>query len=114
MGVVAGARDDFFNASAFVTDNLRFYRFKIHRATFLTGFVQGLVNLVQMQQVVHTVFVFDRLRAFGIGQNGSHVGIGKTCVAEHHRRVKLVGRHFAVGVDKHVADHAQALHLWVE
>ena len=35
-------------------------------------------------------------------------------MAPHHRRVKLVSVHLALGRDQHVADHAQALHIRVE
>ncbi len=69
---------------------------------------------MQVQQVRHQRLALGRFRAARVGQDGCDFGVGETRVAEHHRRVKLVGVDFAFGVDQHVADHAQALDVRVQ
>ena len=111
---VACTRHDFFDAPGFVANNLRLGGFKIDRAANAALFQQRLVHIVQIKQMRHQRLALRGLRPARVGQNGSDLGVGKTCLAEHHRRVELVGMHLALGVDQHVADHAQALDIRVQ
>ena len=112
--IVAGARHNFLYAPAFITNNLRLHRLKINRTPTHPRLEQGLVNIVQIQQIVHPGFAFDRLRAARVGQNGGHLVVSKARMAEHHGGVKLVGRYLAVFAHHHVAHHAQALDFRVQ
>ena len=69
---------------------------------------------MQMQQMRHQRFAFDRFGPTRIAQNRRHFVIGKARMAPHHRRIKLVSLYRAVLGDQHVADHAQAVHFRVE
>ena len=93
---------------------MRFGGFKIHRAAHAAPFEQRLVHLMQMEQVRHQRLALRRFRATRVGQNGGHFGVGKTRLAKHHRREKLVGVNLALGVDQHVADHAEPLDIRVQ
>ena len=111
---VAGTRHNFFDASGVVTHDLGFSGFKIHRPAHAALFEQRLVHIVQIQQVRHQGLALRGFRSAGIGQNGCHFGVGEAGLAEHHRWVKLIGMHFAFGIDQHVAHHAQALNIRVQ
>ena len=110
----ARAWDDFFDAAVFVTDDLRFGGLKIDRTALLPRLQQRQVGAVQMQQIVHQRFALCRFRTAGVGQYRGHFGIGEAGVAPHPRGVELVGFDLAFRGDKHVANHAQALHLGIE
>ena len=114
MRDIAGSRNDLFNPSHLITNDLGFCGFKIHSAAHTTLLEQGLVHLMQMQQMRHHRLALFSFRPPCIAQNGSDFGIGKTGLAEHDRRVKLVGVNLSLGVDQHVADHAQPFNIRVE
>ena len=114
VGFVARARHDLFDAPCFITNDLGFGGFKIHRAAHLTRSQQRTVDLVQVQQVWHHAFSVLRLGTTGVGQNRRDLGVRQSRVTEHHRGIELIGVHIALGRDKHVADHAQALNTGVE
>ena len=111
---IARARYYFFNPSRFVANNLGFCGFKIHRTTNATLLEQCLVDVVQVQQMRNQRFGLSSLGAAGVGQNGCDVGIGKTGMAEHHCRIKLISVHFTFGVNQHVANHAQTFNIRIE
>ena len=111
---VAGAGHNFFNSASFVAQNLSFGGFKVHCPSPRPCRQQGAVHVRQINQVFHQRLAPLRLWAMGVGQNGSHFGVGEAGMAVHHRRVKLVRRHLAFMRHKHVTHHAQALHIGVE
>jgi len=114
MRFVAHARHDLFNAPAFVAHDLSFSGPKIHRTTHRTRGQQRLVHVLQIHQVSHALFAFGRFRPTCVGQNRRHFGVSKTSMAVHHCRVKLVSVHIALGIDQHVAHHAQTVHIRVQ
>ena len=114
VGIITSAWHDFFNMPCFITDDLGLDRLEVDRAAALPGLEQGLVDIVQIEQVRDPLFALDGFRAAGIGQNRRHFGVGETCMAEHHRREKLVSRHFAILRHQHVTNHAQALNIRIE
>ena len=111
---VAYARDDFFNSSAFIANNLCFGGFKIHGAALLTRLEQSPVDIVQIEQIIHARLVLERLRPACVGQNSGDIGVGETRMAVHDSFIKLVGKHLAIHTDHHVAHHAQAIHMGIE
>ena len=113
--LVAGAGDDFFDAPVFIANDLRLGRFKIHRTAHAARLdSSALYTSRKFSKSVHPRLALGGFRAARVGQNRRHFGVGEARVAEHHRRVKLVGVHLALGGDQHVADHAQALDIGVE
>ena len=114
VGIVARARNDFFNAAVLVADDLRFHRFKVHRATRTPRHQQRAVHVVQVEQFGQSLLALAGLGTTGVGQNGCYLGVGHAGMAAHHGRVELVGMDFTLGGHQHVADHAQALDLGVE
>ena len=111
---VAGARNDFFNPTVVVANDLGLGGFEVHRAAFLARCQQRLVDAVQVQQMRQQGFAAGGFGATCIAQNGGDFGVRQACLAPHDRRVKLVGLHLPVYADEHVANHAQALDLGVE
>ena len=111
---VAYAGHDFFNAPALIADDLGFGGFKVHCTTHGTRSQQGFVHVLQIHQVGHALLALGRFRAACVSQNRRHLGVGKARMAVHDRWVKLIGMDFALGIDQHVAHHAQAVHIGVE
>ena len=66
MGHIAGTRHDFFDAPGFVTNDLRFGRFKIYRATHATLRQKYLIHIVQVQQMGHQFLALGCFRATGV------------------------------------------------
>ena len=112
--IVAGAGHDSFDPSAFVANNLRLNGLEVNCTPFKPGFEQGQVEIMQVDQVRYPGLVPEGLRPTGVGQERSHLGVGQAGMAPHHRRVKLVSANITLLRDKHVAHHAQTLHLRVE
>ena len=110
----AHTRHNFLNAPVFIANNLGFGGFKVHRTTLQTRLQQAAVNIMQVHQVGHTVFVLGSLWPPGVGQNRRHIGVGESRMAVHHRLVKLVGIDLPFCVDHHVADHAQSVYAGVQ
>jgi hypothetical protein len=105
--LVARARNDLFDAPALVADDLGLGGFEVHRATHGARCEQRAVDVVQVQQVVDALLAPHGLRTARVGQDRSDLGVGEPGVAEHHRRIELVGMDLAGRSDQHVADHAQ-------
>ena len=114
MGFIAGARNNFFDASALVTDDLRFDCLEVDCPAAVARRQQRQIDLVQIEQVGNPIPVAQGLRSLGVGQYGSHLGVGEARVAAHHGRVELVGADLTVWLDHHVADHAQPLDIRVQ
>ncbi len=114
MRHVAGTRNNFFNASSVVTDNLCLGGFEIHRTSHAALFEKSLVHVMQVEQVRHERLALSSLRSPCVGQNSRDFRVRKTCMAEHHGRVKLIGVNLTLGVDQHVTHHAQPLDIGVE
>ena len=114
MGFIAGARNNFFDASALVTDDLRFDCLEVDCPAAVARRQQRQIDLVQIEQVGNPIPVAQGLRSLGVGQYGSHLGVGEARVAAHHGRVELVGADLTVCLDHHVADHAHPLDIRVQ
>ena len=112
--LIAHARHDLFDAAVLVADDLRFGGLEIHRATLAARAQQRGVDAMQIQQILHAILALGGLGATRVRQNRRHFRIGEARMAEHHRRVELVGVNLAVRGDQHVADHAQTLHFRVQ
>ena len=112
--VIARARHDLLDATRLVANDLRFDRLEVDRTAHGARRQQGAVDIVQVQQIRHQRFAVLSLRTAGVLQDGRHLGVGEARMAEHHRRVELVGMDLAFGVDQHVAHHAQALDTRIE
>ena len=110
----ARARHDLLDAAVVVADDLCLRGLEVHRTTLLARCQQRPVHVGQVDQVLHALLTPLCLWATRIGQDGRHLGIGEARMAVHDGGVKLVGRDFALAADQHVADHAQAINLWVE
>ena len=106
MRVIANTWNNFFNASTVVTDDLRFSRFKIDRASGFTRLQQSTIDIVQINQIIDAVFSARGLWATRIRQDSSHLGVREPSMAKHHSRVKLVSMHFTRCGDQHIAHHA--------
>ena len=112
--VVAGTGDDLLDAATFIADDLRLDGFKIDRAALVARCQESAVDIMQIEQIGYAVFAPCRFRPLGVGQYCRDFVVSKARVAEHHRRVKLVGRNLAASRHKHVAHHAQALDIGVQ
>ena len=69
---------------------------------------------MQVDQIADAVFAALRLRPARVGQDGRHLGVGKSRMRANHGGEKLVCRDFAVGGHEHVAHHGQAVLIRVE
>ena len=69
---------------------------------------------MQVEKMRHQCLALRSFRPARVGQNGSDFSVRKTRLAKHHGGVKLVGVYFALGIDQHVAHHAQAFHIRVQ
>ena len=101
----------FFNALDFavvVKNHLRFNGFKLHCTTLAAVFLQNLEKLVQG---VQAAFIFVVHRIF---QPIPHLVICQPPVRFHHGRIKFVRFHVARISNRHIAHHAQPLHLRVQ
>ena len=101
----------FFNAFDFavvVKNHLCFNGFKLHCATLATVFLQNLEELVQG---VQAAFVFVVHRMF---QPIPHLVVCQPPVRFHHGRIKLVRFHVACISNRHIAHHAQPLHVRIQ
>jgi hypothetical protein len=112
--LVARARNDLFDAPALVADDLGLGGFEVHRATHGARCEQRAVDIVQVQQVVDALLAPHGFGTPRVGQDRGHLGVGETGMAEHDRRIELVGVDLAGRIDQHVADHAQPLHFRVQ
>ena len=107
MRCVASTRHDLFDPTVFITNNLCLRSLEIHRTPLVAGFEQCLVNTMQVQEVLHSIFALASFRPSCIAKNGRHFGVSEPSVAPHHCRVKLVGIDLAILGDEHIAHHAQ-------
>ena len=114
VGIIAGARDNFFNTPRLVADDLCLSGFKIYRTARLARQQQSTVYIVQIEQIGHQGFALHSFGAACVLQDRRNFGVGEACVAEHHSRIKLVCVHLTFGVDQHVANHAKSLNAWVQ
>ena len=114
MRFVAGTRHDLFDASRVIANDLRLGGLEVDRTTHTALLEQRPVHVVQVQQIGHAILAPDCFRPARVAQDGGHFGVREARVAEHHRRIELVGVDFASGTHEHVADHAQALDFGVQ
>ena len=112
--IVARAGHDLLDTAIFITHDLGFGGFKIHRTTLLARHLQRAVHVVQVEQIFHAILALAGLRATRVRQDGCHLGVCEPRVAVHHGGIELVRVHLPLGRDQHVAHHAQSLHLGVE
>ena len=78
---VAGTWNDFFNSPGFIANDLRFSGFKIDGTAHAALLQQGLIHVMQIQQVRYQRLALRGFNAARIGQDCRDFGIGKACLA---------------------------------
>ena len=96
-----------------IAHDLRFDRIKVDRTAPLASSAKCLVKRIQGLQV------FLRAAALGVvggvsGERCPHRGIGLAGVRVNERRIELIGRHFALGIDHHIAHHGAAINARIK
>ena len=114
MGLGAGAWHDLLDTTVVVANDLRLGRLEIHCAAGAARGQQRAVHLMQVEQILHPIRKTAGFGAAGIGEHGSHFGIGQACMAFDDGRVELIAVNLALGGDDHVAHHCQARHLRIQ
>ncbi len=88
--------------------------FEIDRTALLARLGEHLVQLMQMLQLRHDIGeLFARLGVL-FADRLPHALVGEARVRAHDRRIEFRARDFAVAIDLHIADHAQALHFRIQ
>ncbi len=114
MRFVARSRHDLLDAARVVADDLRLGGLEVDRAALAALLEQRLVDVGEIEQVLHAVLALGRFRSARVAEDGRHFGIREARMAEHHGRIELVGVDLAIGCHQHVAHHAQAFDLGVQ
>ena len=93
MCVIAHTWNDFVDASTFITHDLCFSGFKIHRTAHATCFEQRAIHIVKVNQIVNAVFSLGSFWPACIRQNRRYFVVCEARMTEHHGRIKLIRLH---------------------
>ena len=114
MGVIACDRHDPFDLALVVEDHLRLGALEIDRAALVPRLQQYPEDRVEALE-----FAKPRGEPFALGgillvERGGHLIVGQARMRMHHRRIEAVLPDLTADRDRHVADHAQTIHLGIQ
>ena len=111
VGVVARAASDLGHPSALVEDDLRLGQVEVDGSAQAALPGELLRQLAGDEQVRHQR---GRVGVRRAAQRRSDLGVGEPRVAAHHRVVEIGLQRPAFGVERQIADHAEAVDVGVE